>query len=121
LASIDNDGNLTIEGRTKDLIKSGGEWINPTETETIIGRLPGVGLVAVIGCSDAKWGERPVLVVEPRKGHVLDEKALLAALRGKVPDWWIPEQVPPRAIQARTECPPPCRASCVDSFYTKRK
>jgi hypothetical protein len=52
---------------------------------------------------------------------VLDEKALLAALRGKVPDWWIPEQVPPRAIQARTECPPPCRASCVDSFYTKRK
>jgi len=51
------------------------------------------GLVAVIGCSDAKWGERPVLVVEPRKGHVLDEKALLAVLRGKVADWWIPDQV----------------------------
>jgi fatty-acyl-CoA synthase len=93
LASIDEEGNLTIDGRSKDLIKSGGEWINPNEIETIIGRLPGVGLVAVIGCSDAKWGERPVLVVEPRKGHVLDEKALVAALRGKVPDWWIPDSV----------------------------
>jgi acyl-CoA synthetase (AMP-forming)/AMP-acid ligase II len=93
LASIDDKSNLTIEGRTKDLIKSGGEWINPNEIETIVGRLPGVGLVAVIGCSDAKWGERPVLVVEPRKGHVLDEKALLAVLRGKVADWWIPDQV----------------------------
>ena len=93
LASIDDKSNLTIEGRTKDLIKSGGEWINPNEIETIVGRLPGVGLVAVIGCSDAKWGERPVLVVEPHKGHVLDEKALLAVLRGKVADWWIPDQV----------------------------
>jgi fatty-acyl-CoA synthase len=93
LASIDDDGNLTIEGRTKDLIKSGGEWINPNEIETIIGRLPSVALVAVIGCSDAKWGERPVLVVEPRKGHVLDERALVATLRGKVPDWWIPDSV----------------------------
>ncbi|HUO02974.1 MAG TPA: hypothetical protein VMU31_09360, partial [Rhizomicrobium sp.] len=51
------------------------------------------GLVAVIGASHAKWGERPILVVEPRKGHVLDEKALLAALSGKVADWWIPDQV----------------------------
>jgi acyl-CoA synthetase (AMP-forming)/AMP-acid ligase II len=93
LASIDDKSNLTIEGRTKDLIKSGGEWINPNEIETIVGRLPGVGLVAVIGCADAKWGERPVLVVEPRKGHVVDENALLAALRGKVADWWIPDQV----------------------------
>jgi acyl-CoA synthetase (AMP-forming)/AMP-acid ligase II len=47
----------------------------------------------VIGCADAKWGERPVLVVEPRKGHVVDENALLASLRGKVADWWIPDQV----------------------------
>ena len=93
LASIDGDGNLTISGRSKDLIKSGGEWINPNEIEILVGRLPGVGLVAVIGCSHAKWGERPVLVVEPRKGHVLDEKALLATLRGKVPDWWIPDRV----------------------------
>ena len=93
LASIDDSGNLTISGRSKDLIKSGGEWINPTEIENIVGRLPGVGQVAVIGRADAKWGERPILVVEPRKSHTLDEKALLDALRSNVADWWIPDQV----------------------------
>jgi acyl-CoA synthetase (AMP-forming)/AMP-acid ligase II len=93
LASIDGEGNLTISGRSKDLIKSGGEWINPVEIETIVGRLPGVGLVACIGQPDAKWGERPVLVVEKQKSHVLDDDALLDALRGNVADWWIPDQV----------------------------
>lgn len=93
LASIDDEGNLTICGRTKDLIKSGGEWINPAEIESLIGRLPGVGQVAVIGQGDDKWGERPVLVVEPQKGHTLDERVLLDALRDKVADWWIPDRV----------------------------
>jgi 3-(methylthio)propionyl---CoA ligase len=93
LASIDGEGNLTISGRSKDLIKSGGEWINPVEIETIVGRLPGVGLVACIGQPDAKWGERPVLVVEPQKSHVLDDRALLDALKGNIADWWIPDQV----------------------------
>jgi fatty-acyl-CoA synthase len=93
LASIDDDGNLAICGRSKDLIKSGGEWINPAEIESIVGRLPGVGQVAVIGQPDAKWGERPVLVVEPQKSHALDGKVLLDALRGNVADWWIPDQV----------------------------
>lgn len=93
LATIDEDGNLTISGRSKDLIKSGGEWINPAEIETIIGRQPGVGLVAVIGRADPKWGERPVLIVEPEKSRALDDKNLLAALRGNVADWWIPDRV----------------------------
>ncbi|HTC52601.1 MAG TPA: AMP-binding protein [Steroidobacteraceae bacterium] len=93
LATIDDEGNLTISGRTKDLIKSGGEWINPAEIESLIGRLPGVGQVAVIGQGDDKWGERPVLVVEPQKGHALDERVLLDALRDKVADWWIPDRV----------------------------
>jgi len=93
LASIDEAGNLTICGRTKDLIKSGGEWINPAEIEDIVGRHPSVGQVAVIGRLDAKWGERPVLIVEPRQGEVLDESALLKSLRGEVADWWIPDQV----------------------------
>jgi fatty-acyl-CoA synthase len=93
LASIDDAGNLTICGRSKDLIKSGGEWINPAEIEDIVGRHPSVGLVAVIGRSDEKWGERPVLIVEPRQGHVLDAQALLRSLQGEVADWWIPEQV----------------------------
>jgi fatty-acyl-CoA synthase len=93
LASIDEHGNLTICGRSKDLIKSGGEWINPAEIEEIIGRHPMVGQVAVIGRLDEKWGERPVLIVEPRKGQFVDAAALLRALRGKVADWWIPDAV----------------------------
>jgi len=93
LATIDDAGNLTISGRSKDLIKSGGEWINPTEIEDIVGRHPSVGQVAVIGRPDEKWGERPVLVVEPRAGQSLDSEALLESLRGKVAKWWIPDRV----------------------------
>jgi acyl-CoA synthetase (AMP-forming)/AMP-acid ligase II len=93
LAIIDDDGNLAITGRSKDLIKSGGEWINPGEIEAIVGRLPGVGQVAVIGRADPKWGERPVLVVEPQQSHTLEDDALLDALRGNIADWWIPDQV----------------------------
>ena len=93
LAIIDDNGNLTITGRSKDLIKSGGEWINPGEIENVIGQLPGVGQVAVIGRADAKWGERPILIVEPQASQTLDDKALLDALRGNVADWWIPDQV----------------------------
>ncbi|MGA9794472.1 MAG: AMP-binding protein [Rhizomicrobium sp.] len=93
LACIDDDGNLTITGRSKDLIKSGGEWINPGEIESIVGKLPGVGQVAVIGKADSKWGERPILIVEPQKSHMLDDEMLLDALRGSVADWWIPDEV----------------------------
>ncbi|HEX5458586.1 MAG TPA: AMP-binding protein [Steroidobacteraceae bacterium] len=93
LALIDEAGNLTITGRAKDLIKSGGEWINPREVEDIIGSLPDVGLAAVVGEPHPKWGERPVLIVEPRREHAIDREPLLAALRGKVPDWWLPERI----------------------------
>lgn len=93
LARIDDNGALTITGRSKDLIKSGGEWINPGEIEDIIGRLPSIALVAVIGRVHAKWGERPILVVEPRQGEVVRDEGLIDALRGKVADWWIPDQI----------------------------
>lgn len=92
LAMIDADGNLTICGRAKDLIKSGGEWINPNEIEVIVGAHPAVRHVAVIGRSDLKWGERPVLIVEI-EGEAEDPRALIAMLRGKVADWWIPGEV----------------------------
>ncbi len=93
LARIDEAGNLTICGRSKDLIKSGGEWINPAEIEDIIGRHPAVGLSAVIGRPDARWGERPVLIVEFRQGLSVDDQVLLGALRGRVADWWLPDQI----------------------------
>jgi fatty-acyl-CoA synthase len=93
LAIIDDAGNMTVCGRSKDLIKSGGEWIIPAVIEEIIGRHPSVGLVAVIARPDKKWGERPVLVVEPRQGQKLDAQALVHLLRGKVADWWLPDQI----------------------------
>ena len=93
LANIDEAGNLTICGRSKDLIKSGGEWINPAEIEDIVGRISTVGQVAVVGRFDPKWGERPVLIVEMRQGQAMDASALLQALRGKVADWWLPDQI----------------------------
>ncbi|MDB5678879.1 AMP-binding protein [Sphingomonas bacterium] len=92
LAMIDADGNLTICGRAKDLIKSGGEWINPNEIEAIVGRHPDVRHVAVIGRQDDKWGERPVLIVETQ-GDADDPRALIDLLRGKVAAWWIPDRV----------------------------
>ncbi len=93
LARIDERGNLVITGRAKDLIKSGGEWINPAEIEEIVGRLPGVSLAAVIGRAHPKWGERPVLLVEMRADAGTGDTELLEALRGAVPSWWMPEEI----------------------------
>ena len=93
LARIDDRGNVTITGRAKDLIKSGGEWINPAEMETIIGALPQVSIAAVIGRADPKWGERPVLIVEIRRHQSCTDDELLAALRGHVPTWWLPAEI----------------------------
>jgi acyl-CoA synthetase (AMP-forming)/AMP-acid ligase II len=93
LATIDEQGSLTICGRSKDLIKSGGEWINPAEIEAIVGRDPTVSLVAVISTPDDKWGERPLLVVQPREGEDINAQDLIGSLRGKIADWWIPERI----------------------------
>ena len=93
LAIIDDDGNLTLAGRSKDLIKSGGEWINPVEIEEIVGGLPAVGLVAVIGRTDPKWGERPLMVIEPVQGGDIDDGTVKASLKGRVADWWIPDRI----------------------------
>ena len=93
LARIDAEGNLIIAGRAKDLIKSGGEWINPAEIEAVVGALPEVSLAAVIGRSDPKWGERPILLVEMRGDRPISDEALLAPLQGRVASWWIPDEV----------------------------
>lgn len=93
LARLDAEGNLSITGRAKDLIKSGGEWINPAEIEALVGAVPGVALAAVIGRPDPRWGERPILIVEASEQAPQDDNALLAALRGRVASWWIPDAV----------------------------
>ena len=93
LARIDGDGSLFITGRSKDLIKSGGEWINPAEIEAVVGALPQVALAAVIGRSDPKWGERPILIIETIAGDASSDEDLLAPLRGRVAPWWIPDAI----------------------------
>ncbi len=93
LAKIDRAGNLMITGRAKDLIKSGGEWINPAEIEAVVCALPQVSLAAVIGRSDVKWGERPLLLVELREDQEISDEELLQSLRGQVASWWIPDAV----------------------------
>jgi len=93
LARIDRQGNLIITGRAKDLIKSGGEWINPSEIEEIVGSLPEVSLSTVIGRAHPKWGERPILLLELREGCTLEDEAVLAALRGRVASWWLPDAI----------------------------
>ena len=58
-----------------------------------MGALPEVALVAVIGRADAKWGERPVLIIEPRKGAHITDQTLLDALRPRVANWWLPDAI----------------------------
>jgi fatty-acyl-CoA synthase len=92
LAVIDADGNLSITGRAKDLIKSGGEWINPGEIEAIVGDLAGVSLVAVIGRAHPKWSERPIIIMETSGDPVTDAE-VRNALEGRVPRWWLPDEI----------------------------
>lgn len=93
LARINAAGTLSITGRSKDLIKSGGEWINPAEIEAIVGAHPDVSMAAVIGRKHTKWGERPFLLVEMRQGAEISDEALLETLDGKVATWWRPDAV----------------------------
>jgi acyl-CoA synthetase (AMP-forming)/AMP-acid ligase II len=93
LARIDRQGHLMITGRAKDLIKSGGEWINPSEIEAVVCALPRIALAAVIGQNHEKWGERPLLVVQLREDQEMSDEEVLGCLRGRVASWWIPDAV----------------------------
>ncbi|MGH7541973.1 MAG: AMP-binding enzyme, partial [Gemmatimonadota bacterium] len=91
-ATIDEDGFMQITDRKKDLVKSGGEWISSLELEEIATRHPGVAQAAVIGIPDEKWGDRPLLVVVPKKRSPTRDE-VLEHFRGKVAEWWIPDDV----------------------------
>lgn len=93
VATIDQDGYLSITDRTKDVIKSGGEWISSIELENLAVAHPDVEEAAVVGVKDAKWGERPLLLVVPAEGCTPHEASVLASLKGKVADWWIPDSM----------------------------
>ncbi len=108
VATIDADGYMQITDRSKDVIKSGGEWISSIDLENAAMGHPGVAEAAVIGIAHPKWQERPLLVVVKKAGQdVTREDDVLGFLRGKVAKWWLPDDV---AFVASCRTPPP--ANC---------
>jgi len=93
VATIDDQGYMTITDRTKDVIKSGGEWISSIALENAAMGHPAVAEAAVIGVSHPKWTERPLLIVVRSAGQDVSKDDMLAYFRGKVADWWIPNDV----------------------------
>ena len=93
VATIDPEGYMAITDRTKDVIKSGGEWISSIELENTAMGHPAVAEAAVIGIAHPKWSERPLLVVVKDEGQTLTRDEMLAWFDGKVATWWIPNDV----------------------------
>ena len=93
VAHIDPNGYMRITDRSKDVIKSGGEWISSIELENHAVGHPGVAEAAVIGVPHPKWDERPLLVVVAKKESVPSRDELLDFLRPKVAKWWLPDDV----------------------------
>jgi fatty-acyl-CoA synthase len=93
VASIDPFGNVQITDRSKDVIKSGGEWISSIELENIAVGHPKVAEAAVIGIRHPKWDERPLLVIVPKKDAEITKDEMLAFMQGKVAKWWLPDDV----------------------------
>ena len=93
VAVADAEGYVRLVDRTKDLIKSGGEWISSVELENEIMAHPDVVEAAVIGVTSAKWGERPMACVVVAEGASLSADDVLAWLDGRVVRWWYPDRV----------------------------
>jgi fatty-acyl-CoA synthase len=93
VATIDRDGYIKIVDRTKDLVKSGGEWISSVELENEIMAHPKVAEAAVIGITDERWGERPLACVVVEPGESLERDELREFLDGRVAKWWIPDSI----------------------------
>ena len=93
VATIDADGYLQITDRSKDVIKSGGEWISSIDIENIAVAHPGVAMAACIGVAHPKWDERPVVAVVRRPGSEVTREELLAFYEGRTAKWQIPDDV----------------------------
>ena len=93
VATIDPDGYMQITDRSKDVIKSGGEWISSIDLENIAVAHPAVAEAAVIGIKHPKWDERPVVVVVKKAGQDVSRDDLLKFYEGKIAKWWMPDDV----------------------------
>ncbi len=93
VATIDQHGYMQITDRSKDVIKSGGEWISSIDLENIAMGCPGVAEAAAIGMPHPKWDERPMLVIVKKPGEEVTKEQVLAHLDGKIVKWWTPDDV----------------------------
>ncbi len=93
VATLDPDGYMTIRDRSKDIIKSGGEWISSVELENIAVAHPKLATAAVIGVPHPKWDERPLLVAVKAEGQNPTEEELLSFFDGKIAKWQVPDKV----------------------------
>jgi fatty-acyl-CoA synthase len=93
VATIDPDGYMQITDRSKDVIKSGGEWIGSIELENIAVAHPGIAEAAAIAAYHPKWDERPLIVAVRKPDAKVTREELLAFYEGKVAKWWIPDDV----------------------------
>ena len=93
VGTIDRYGYLNITDRSKDVIKSGGEWISSIELENIAVGHPKVAEAAVIGIRHPKWDERPLLVIVLKAGQKASKEEMLTFLEGKIAKWWMPDDV----------------------------
>ena len=93
VATIDEQGYMQITDRSKDVIKSGGEWISSIDLENLAIAHPAVANAAVIGIAHPKWDERPLLIAVKKPGAEVSREDLLRFYEGKVAKWWIPDDV----------------------------
>jgi fatty-acyl-CoA synthase len=93
VGTMDRHGYMQITDRSKDVIKSGGEWISSIDLENLAVGHPKVAEAAVIGVHHPKWDERPLLVVVLKEGESATKDEILAFLKGKIASWWIPDDV----------------------------
>ena len=93
VATLDAHGYMRITDRSKDVIKSGGEWISSIDLENIAVGHPSVAEAAVIGIAHPKWDERPLLIVVPKPGTTPGRDELLDFIRPKIAKWWMPDDV----------------------------
>ncbi len=93
VATIDADGFMQITDRSKDVIKSGGEWIGSIDLENIAMAHPAVAMAACVAARHPKWDERPLLVVVKKPGQEVSRDELLAFYEGKIAKWWTPDDV----------------------------
>jgi len=93
VATIDQHGNMQIVDRSKDVIKSGGEWISSIDLENIAVGHADVAEAAVIGVQHPKWDERPLLIIVPKPGREPDKESILEHMAKRIAKWQLPDDI----------------------------